>query len=146
MNIVHVHALAHKHAGGVSQYMCCWNRWWAKGPCSDHMGRSQVTAMQAAYMAPSWARGPDSSPGMGCSVSASSVLVAFVSVCLLLVVAPASSIPVSNTTQFAAALQDPTITEIILDPTGTGVRYALVLGLNQSCAAIDFSLPRSLPF
>jgi hypothetical protein len=31
------------------------------------------------------------------------------------------SVPVSNTNQFAIALQDQTVWEIILDPTGTGV-------------------------
>ena len=32
------------------------------------------------------------------------------------------SVPVSNTNQFAAALQDASISEIILDPSGKGVR------------------------
>ena len=60
---------------------------------------------------------------MGQSALASRLLVLTVSGWLLLgaVVEGQRSVPVSSSTQFAAALANNAINEIILDPTGKGV-------------------------
>lgn len=41
------------------------------------------------------------------------------------------SVPVVNTTQFADALNNQAIAEIILDPSGTGVRHGMLAAAAQ---------------
>ena len=87
-------------------------------------GGDPQTAGQAARAPRALGRDTSGSLGMGFFTPMSCALLLAVSACLV-VVAPVDaqrSVPVSNTVQFAAALQNAGVSEIILDPTNTGVR------------------------